>query len=235
MRGHRALLVDVGGTLVPVSLAPRAELAARNRAQLAAVLPELAPERVARLLADLRSDADGSQNELAQATDAMIAARLAEVEPALDGRVTAVRRAISAGWAGLVPPFPGHRELLEAARDMGMRVVVVSNTDFTSAEDWRERIAPALGLEDLLDGVVTSYDLGWRKPHRAMFARALEIAGHDAPACVMIGNDERKDVEPAKELGMYAIRVAIQDPVTPTRADRLVTTLEDAREALTNA
>jgi putative hydrolase of the HAD superfamily len=153
----------------------------------------------------------------------------------LTGRVGAVRAALGAGWARFAQPFPGYRELLLAARDLGLRRVIVSNTNFTATRDWRDVIAPAVGLDGLLDGIVTSYDVRYRKPHLAMFERALEIAGHSAPECVMIGNDERKDVVPAKELGMFVIRVAIQEPPTPTRADRLVTSLDEAREALTNA
>ena len=235
MRRPRALLVDVGGTLLPDNLPPLPALIAKQEQRLAAVLPELGPERVARLLADLRADAAELRHALEQPTDAAIAARLGAVDAALVDRVAAVRRAISGSWVRHVRPFPGHRALLLAARDRGLRCVVISNTDFTAAVEWLEIVAPALGLGGLIHGVVTSYDVGWRKPHRAMFERAFDLAGHAAPECVMIGNDERKDVEPAKDLGMYVIRVAIQDPPTPTRADRLVTSLEAAREALTNA
>lgn len=231
----RAALVDVGGTLLPDNVGPGPEQIAAQQERLASALPCLEPRRVARLLLDLLVDAGRFRDELDQPTDELIAARLRAIDPALAIRTPAVRSALGGRWTPYARPFPGYRDLLLAARDLGLRRVLVSNTGFTNAQDWHEVIAPALGLDGLLDGVVTSYDVRFRKPHPAMFERALEIAGHAAPECVMIGNDERKDVEPAKELGMFVIRVAIQDPPTPTRADRLVTSLEEAREALTNA
>src|SRR2546429_479215 len=87
-------------------------------------------------------------------------------------------------------------------------------------------------LADLLDGIGTSYDVGHRKPHPAMFERAIELAGCAPDACVMIGNSERSDVEPALALGMMVIRVALQEPPTPTRARHLVTDLGAAVERL---
>src|SRR5215472_17974760 len=91
---------------------------------------------------------------------------------------------------------------------------------------------PARGLRGLVDGVVTSYSMGRRKPDRAMFERGLHIAGCSADEAIFIGDKEAKDIEPALALGMTTIRVAIQEPRSPTRADRLVTSLSEAAEAL---
>lgn len=88
------------------------------------------------------------------------------------------------------------------------------------------------GLTGLVDGIVTSYSVGRRKPDRAMFDRALRTASCPATEAIFVGDKEAKDIEPALALGMATIRVAIQEPPSPTRADRLVTSLAQAADAV---
>jgi FMN phosphatase YigB (HAD superfamily) len=207
---------------------------ARDEA-LAAALPELDEGARSRLFDELLADAWAEQNLLEQRTDERMAAVLRACAPGLSDRVPAVRRALGREIGRRAETFAGCRELFVAARDRGLRSVIVSNTAWTSTADWWELIAPEVGLAELLDGVVTSYDAGYRKPHRAMFDSAVAIAGCAAEECLMIGNNEQKDVEPALALGMTAIRVAIQEPPTPTRAHHLVTSLAGVPELITNA
>jgi FMN phosphatase YigB (HAD superfamily) len=202
---------------------------------LAAALPELGKGARGRLFEELQADARAEQDLLEQSTDERIAARLRACAPGLEGRVAAVRRALGRQVGHRSDTFAGYRELFVAARDRGLRRVIISNTAWTSTADWWELIAPELGLADLLDGVVTSYDAGYRKPHRAMFDSAAALAGCAAAECLMIGNSEQKDVAPALALGMTVIRVAIQEPPTPTRAHHLVTSLVGVPELITNA
>jgi HAD superfamily hydrolase (TIGR01509 family) len=227
-----AVLVDVGGTLVPDSRPDSPELVQARLARLGAVFPELDPGVVERLLDDLAADGKAGQRVLDQRTDATIAARLAMVGPGLSGRAGEVRRALSRPTGHEHAPFPGYRELLVAARDLGLRRVLVTNTWWTSVADWWQWRVGELGLDGLVDGIVTSYDVGFRKPHPAMFERAIALAGCPAERCVMIGDSEMADVGPAVALGMTVIRVAIQAPPTPTRAQHLVTDLEAARQVL---
>jgi FMN phosphatase YigB (HAD superfamily) len=49
----------------------------------------------------------------------------------------------------------------------------------------------------LIDSVTTSLDVGYRKPHAAMFDEGIRLAGCAAEEGVFIGNSEGKDVEPA--------------------------------------
>ncbi|HSR22325.1 MAG TPA: HAD family hydrolase [Candidatus Eisenbacteria bacterium] len=228
----RALLVDAGGTLFPDSLPDAPGVRQVRARRLAAVLPELGPDRAAALLDELLADARAARDELTQRSDALIASRLRAVAPALAGRAGDVRRALSRPTGHEHPPFPGHRDLLLEAGRLGLRRVLVSNTDWVSDEDWvRWRMAER-GLDGLLDDVVTSYSAGRRKPDRSIFDRALTLAGCPPEACVYVGDNEAKDVEPALALGMTVIRVAIQEPPTPSRAQRMVTSLPAAIEAL---
>ena len=232
MSGFRAFLVDAGGTLFPDRLADRPAVREVREQRLAGVLPGLDRSRIARLLDELKADARAGEDRLEQRTEAEIAARLSALDGSFDALVPDVRRALTQPTGHEPDPFPGHRDLLLTAGRLGLRRVLVTNTAWISEVDWWRWRMERLGLVGLLDGVVTSYDVGWRKPHRAMFERALELAGCAAQECVFIGDNERKDVEPALALGMTVIRVAIQEPPAPTRAHRLVTSLPKASRVL---
>src|SRR6266496_6318110 len=132
----RALLVDAGGTLFPDSLPEAPALRDVRVRRLQAVLPELDREPAARLLDDLRAAMYARRNELEQRTDADIAVVLAAADPALAGRAADVRRALGRATGHEHPPFPGHRALLEAAGELGLRRVLVSNTSWLSDDDW---------------------------------------------------------------------------------------------------
>jgi FMN phosphatase YigB (HAD superfamily) len=228
----RALLVDAGGTLFPDAPPEAPELREARVRRLEAVLPELGHGGAARLLDELQAMMRARSTDLEQRTDADVAAVLAAAAPGLAARATDVRRALGRPTGHEHPPFSGHRGLLLAAGELGLRRVLVSNTGWLSDDDWREWRLAALGLTGLLEGIVTSYSLGRRKPDRAMFDRATAIAGCPPEACVFIGDREDKDVVPAMALGMTAVRVAIQHPPSATRAWRQVTSLEAATEAL---
>lgn len=65
------------------------------------------------------------------------------------------------------------------------------------------------------------------------FLAAVEKAGCEPPSCVMVGNSERMDVEPALALGMRAIRVAIEEPLPErTAAHAVASSLTDAAAIL---
>ena len=105
---------------------------------------------------------------------------------------------------------------------------MLSNVQVRGApEYWRD--FADLGVQHLIDSVVTSLDVGFRKPHRAMFDAALREAGCPAAECVMLGNSEHQDIRPALELGMRTILVAIeQPPPATTAAHAVVTSLSQA-------
>jgi FMN phosphatase YigB (HAD superfamily) len=99
---------------------------------------------------------------------------------------------------------PGVPEALRWCKAQGLRVVLVTNTlsrgDADVTEDWRR-----FGLSDAIDGVVSSHSVGWQKPHRAIFERALEIAGAREDEAFMVGDRLDADVLGAKRLGMRAV------------------------------
>jgi FMN phosphatase YigB (HAD superfamily) len=228
----RAALIDVGGTLLPDNLPQDPALGRLRRERLAELLPGLGPDALDGLLAGLLADARAGGRQLEQRTNEEIRRRLVDADPALGDCVDDVRRTLARNMGWALSLFPGCREFLAAAGELGLRRILVTNTAWFDDEDWRVWREPELGLTGLVDGIVTSVSVGYRKPHPAMFERALELAGCSSDHCVFIGNREDLDVEPALELGMTVIRVAIHEAPTPTRAHRLVTSLAEAADAL---
>ena len=99
---------------------------------------------------------------------------------------------------------PGAREALGSCRAHGLRTVLVSNTLWSASEDFQSDLG-ALGLEGLIDGVVTSHTVGYRKPHRAIFDAALAIAGVHARDAAMVGDEPYQDVFGAQRIGIRAV------------------------------
>jgi 2-haloacid dehalogenase len=92
-------------------------------------------------------------------------------------------------------PFPDTVPALQAARDAGLRLVIVSNTD-------REIIAHTLRqLEIEFDEVVVAEDVRAYKPSARPFERALEVAGESPERVLHVAFGFKYDIGPAKRLG----------------------------------
>ncbi|MDW5593309.1 HAD-IA family hydrolase [Conexibacter stalactiti] len=102
-------------------------------------------------------------------------------------------------------PFPEVPEVLRRARAAGIGLVVVSNWD-VSLHDALEQT----GLASLLDGVVTSAEVGSAKPGGEIFARGLALAGVEAAAALHVGDDLEADVGGARAAGIDA-RLVLRD------------------------
>jgi FMN phosphatase YigB (HAD superfamily) len=110
--------------------------------------------------------------------------------------------------------------------------VVVSNVQVRGAAEYWTDFAD-LGVAHLLDVVITSLDVGFRKPHPVLFEAAIAAAGCEPHECVMIGNSETKDIEPAAAFGMRTIRVAIGEPTREhSCAEALIGHLDQTRDIL---
>ncbi len=230
-----ALLLDMGGTLWPDSW-PAAELHSPMRASnLEAAFPGRG-ETLERTLTSLLTEQTRREAEAGihrQDVPEVIRSALLEhgLEPG-EEIVRRVMRAMAVSPLGVVELFPGVVELLQEAAGCGLRRVLVSNTGWRGAREYAEDLAQ-VGIADLLDGIVASPDVGHKKPHRAMFEAALQIAGCRPEECVMVGNSEIKDVRPAREMGMRTILLAIERPAPPdSRADAVARSLSEVGDVL---
>ena len=90
--------------------------------------------------------------------------------------------------------------LLDALREQGLRLGLVSNA---IDPPWLlHRDLEQLGVADRLDVALFSSEEGWRKPHPAMFERALAELGVEADRALFVGDSLANDVGGAAALGM---------------------------------
>lgn len=99
----------------------------------------------------------------------------------------------------------------------GLKLVLVSN--YGHAESLK-RALDRLGVYYRFDAIVVSADVGWLKPHRAMFETALKEAGAEPGECLMVGDDPERDVEGAHALGIRAALAANPRPGLRDLAER---------------
>ena len=102
-------------------------------------------------------------------------------------------------------PYPDVMPALQRLRARHpLRIVVASNWDASLPDTLQ-----AVGLRPLLDGVVTSAEVGAPKPAAALFRRALELAGEVPPERAMhVGDSLEEDVAGAGAAGIRAVLVA---------------------------
>lgn len=224
----RAVLLDVGGTLWPERFAPIANRDTFLLARLCATLPSLSRVQATGLLAAFDMRAAWLSIGPAQDTDAVVRGCAESVDVALSAdEAIRLRRALCIPIVGHVEPLPGATELLRDIKRRGMRSVLVSNAITRDGETYLKDFEGFRAAESI-DAVVSSVDVGYRKPHPAIFASALAAAQCPADQCVMVGNSEVNDIEPADDLGMRTVRVCIEElPPAQSRADAVVTSLRE--------
>lgn len=90
--------------------------------------------------------------------------------------------------------------LLETLRERGLRLGLVSNALDPPALLHRD--LADFGVAERLDAAVFSSEVGWRKPHAAIFERALGLLSADPGRTLMVGDRLHEDVGGAAALGM---------------------------------
>lgn len=85
-------------------------------------------------------------------------------------------------------------------RERELVLVVLSNWD-TSLPD----VLDELGLLQMVDGVLTSAEVGHPKPAPAIFGAALELAGISAGEALHVGDSAQRDVRGALGAGITAV------------------------------
>jgi putative hydrolase of the HAD superfamily len=78
-----------------------------------------------------------------------------------------------------------------------------------------------MGVDHLITDVITSVEIGWRKPHEAIYREALERVGATATQSVFVGDTLDADHTGPRALGMQALLIdpAGGQPIEP--GDRL--------------
>jgi HAD superfamily hydrolase (TIGR01509 family) len=213
-------LIDVGGTLWPNSWPIRETDSAGRRQRVAAAMDGHDPKVVAALADDLLERSKPGDEARTVSTEAKVALGAEELIAGCLARqglnsdpqaISRIRRAMAIPIHDRFQPLPGALELVRTIHSLGMRSYIASNTYWRDADSYLDDFRK-LGMAEYIAGIVTSVDAGHLKPHPAVFEMAMRMADVPAEKCVVIGNKERNDVEPALALGMHAILVYPDDP-----------------------
>jgi putative hydrolase of the HAD superfamily len=207
-REIRTLFLDAGNTIVSIDfpwvasvLAERGvtvEWTALERAEAAA-----RPRLDAWLGGHLTTEGDDTfhfylENVLERIP--AIAARGDGIARSLAGELTPVLRAVGHAdrlWKRVMPGVP---EALARFREMGLQLVVVSNSDGSV-----DRSLTAIGLRPLFHAVMDSHVVGHEKPDRRFFEAAIAASGADPARTAHVGDLVYADVNGARGAGIHPV------------------------------
>ncbi len=119
--------------------------------------------------------------------------------------------------------YPHAVKVLRTLRTRRKGVYLLSNAQaaFTVPE------LNKLGLTKLFDGIVLSSDVGVKKPDRAIFQHMFSKYGLCPKECMMIGNDDKADIQGAAAAGMQSRY--IHTKISPDRPASLPDTCQEIR------
>ena len=103
--------------------------------------------------------------------------------------------------------YDGVRETIETAKELDCSFIIVTDADTENAYRRMKRV----GLDNVVDDVI-AYDMsGKKKPDLGAFEFALNRAGAQAEHSLFIGDSLRRDIAPAKKIGMTTAYAAYGD------------------------
>ena len=97
----------------------------------------------------------------------------------------------------------GTLEAVRSLAERGYRLGCITNTPADTASI--RAMLRGYGIEELMESVVVSSEEGWRKPHPALFEKALNQLGTAPGESLFVGDNPLDDVAGAKAAGMWAV------------------------------
>lgn len=131
-------------------------------------------------------------------------------------------------WRTRVELIEGAYSLLARLRATGMKVAVVSNGPVAMRS-----LRDHLGLGSLVDVTLFSHAVGVLKPDPGIYSRALDDLGLAASCCVYVGDGNDHELDGARAVGLYTIKVRRERSLYATVKnqstdwDRVVDRLDD--------
>jgi putative hydrolase of the HAD superfamily len=103
----------------------------------------------------------------------------------------------------LLRPYPDTIKTLIELKKMGLKLGII--TDGITIKQWEKLIR--LGIVDFFDEVATSEEFGLGKPNIEFFEYGIKKIGLSPDEAVYVGDRVDRDIMPANEIGMCAIRI----------------------------
>ncbi|HEX6425895.1 MAG TPA: HAD family hydrolase [Acidimicrobiales bacterium] len=127
-------------------------------------------------------------------------------------------------YSRLFGVFPDVMPAITELRAQGVTVGLCSNWDWDLDRHLRHN-----GLDGLLDFVVCSAPLGYRKPHRVIFDEVVRRARVAPNEVVFVGDGWHDDVAGARHAGLKPVHIVRSGPCAVDRHDGVacITTLDD--------
>lgn len=169
---------------------------------------------------DRRAAADNREYSMHEATAACLR-RLLVRQPAA-GEISAFADCYLAEWNTGVC-YPSGMTQTVTALASRYRLAVVSNTHDAALVPAH---LAAMGIESYFDAVITSIEVGWRKPHRAIYAEALSRLGILAAHAIFAGDTYDADYAGPAGAGLTAYLID-PDARHDIPADRRLGSLAD--------
>ena len=212
---HEAVLFDLDNTFYPY--APANE--AGKRAALEAFHErgyKLGREQFDELYASARHEAKRELGGTAASHGRFIYFKRAlrhhaDVHDAADA--FAIGEAYWEGYLRRMEPFDGVKSVLDSVREAG--VVVVTN--LTTQIQLRK--LARLGIDDRIDRLITSEEVGREKPSALPFTAALSRLDCRPSEAVMVGDNVVADIEGANAVGIETVLFAGGTGETPAPAE----------------
>ena len=126
-------------------------------------------------------------------------------------------------------PYPGITSTLLSLKEMGLSLSVVTDAHLENAVSRLERT----GLFGIFDQVIAADLTGAHKPDPKVFQYALERLGCPPSEVLMVGDSLRRDIGPAKRMGMMTAYARYGDRnFHEDREEEADVVLRDIRELL---
>jgi len=121
-----------------------------------------------------------------------------------DDDVRLFLRAAQDAWSSHYTLAASTHALLESLRERGLKLALVSNT---ASPQWLlEPILERQGIAGRVDAIVLSSEVGKRKPHPAIFERALRELEVESSEALFVGDRLGADVLGASRVGMKTVQ-----------------------------
>lgn len=129
-------------------------------------------------------------------------------------------------------PYPDTGETLDALREAGLPLAIVSNTYWDVPGRFVRADMERWEIDGYFEAMIFSGDVPWRKPNPEFMLSAAKQLGVEPADCLVVGDSLEADIAGAKAAGMRSVWINRQCLPLPTdgpRPDWTITTLAEVQ------